>query len=113
MSRPNEVRKTIKGLIQLLAAIFLLGLLLEIGFPFALVLMTYAMGLALAGPSRWHKWSIVFAIVTALIPAAAIYLWPKLPQDGILIGIIMFGLAPLLPAFYLWLAHQLRRTGEA
>ena len=100
--------KTLKALLLILAAVFLLGLLIDVGLPFAMFIVTFAMGLAIVGPSRWLRWSIVFAIASAAIIAGASYLVPKLPKDSILIGTMTFSLAPLAPAFYLWLGYLAR-----
>ena len=92
-------------MLLVLAPVFFLGLLLEVGLPFAMILMTFTMGLAITGPSRWLRWSIVFVIASAALIASVNYLLPHLPKDGIVIAIITVGLVPLTPAFYLWLAY--------
>ncbi len=47
------------------------------------------------------------ALALAIIASAA-DLIPFLHEDGILAGAMAFGLAPLAPALYLWLAYLVR-----
>ena len=107
--------KSIKVLLQVLAIALLLGLVLEGGLPFAIILVTFTMGLAIAGPSRWLRWSIVFVIASAALIASVIFVQPHLPKGGVVAGVIAVGLIPLAPAFYLWLAYlvRLRATIES
>lgn len=100
--------KIVKGLLLILATVFLLGLLIQGGLPFALLLMTFTVGLAITGVSRWLRWSIVFVIASAAIFMAAAYAQQHFPKDGIVLGTLIFGFAPLTPAFYFWLAHLSR-----
>jgi hypothetical protein len=100
--------KSIKALLQILAIALLFALVLEGGLPFTMILLTFAMGLAIARPSMWLRWSIVFVIASAALIASVIFVQPHLPKEGIVAGVITVGLLPLTPAFYLWLAYLVR-----
>jgi hypothetical protein len=90
-----------------------IAVFLWLGVVFTLTVITFAIGLAIAGPSKWIKWTTVFllaAAVSGLIFATA---GTIIPKDGVWLGLGLFGIVPLLPALFLWLAVLVRgRTGE-
>lgn len=98
-----------RHIIRLLA--ILLGTLavFRLGMGFALPLLTFAIGLAIVGPSNWLKWVALFSVVAMLTVGAFSLAASILPKDGVWVGLFMFGLIPLLPAFFLWLANVMRR----
>jgi peptidoglycan/LPS O-acetylase OafA/YrhL len=81
---------------------------------FALPIMTFSLGLAIAGPSNWIKWTAVFllaAMLSGVIFALGVAI---VPTDGVWLGLGLFGIVPLLPALLLWLAVLVRgRKDEA
>lgn len=91
---------------------FLAGLaycfLTFLGMPIGLMLLTFLIGLAIAGPAKWGRWSIAFVIASALIGGAAALLLPMVPKEGVISGVVACGIMPLIPAFLFWLAIQLR-----
>ena len=102
------LKKAIKILLLLLAAIFMLALLIETRLAIATFFVTFFIGWAIAGPARWLAWTVVF-IVAGTAATVALYLLVKLAGDGLLAGVAGFGILPLTPAFLLWLASLLRR----
>lgn len=88
-------------------------MVLHLGVGFALPLLTFAIGLAIVGPSNWFKWVVAFLIVSALSVGAFSFVAAALPKDGVWIGVLSFGLFPLLPALFLWLANAMRKRYHA
>ncbi|SFG35838.1 hypothetical protein SAMN05518865_11166 [Duganella sp. CF458] len=81
----------------------LLPLLLALLMP----VLTFAVGLVIAGPGKRLRWTVLFVATSTLFGFATPYLFR---QDGLLIGLVMFGIVPLAPAFMLWLAWKIRRS---
>jgi hypothetical protein len=81
---------------------------LRLGAALALPIMTFAIGLAIAGPSKWIKWIAVFFLAAAV--SGVIFATAKaiVPVDGVWVGLGLFGIVPLLPALFLWLAVLVR-----
>ncbi|MGW8394804.1 hypothetical protein [Pseudoduganella sp. HUAS MS19] len=104
----QALKKAVKAVLPPLAAVFIMALLIETRLAIAAFLVTFFIGLAIAGPSRWLAWSVVFAAAN-ICAMVVLHFLAKLSIDGILAGLLGFGLLPLTPAFFLWLASLLRR----
>lgn len=81
---------------------------LRLGMVLALPLLTYGIGLAIVGPSKWVKWSGTFLLVAAISGVVLTTATAILPKDGVWVGLGMFCIVPLLPALLLWLAVLVR-----
>lgn len=78
----------------------------------ALPIMTFAIGLAIVGPSKWLKWTGVFLLAAAVSGVMFVKAATILPKDGVWLGIGLFGIVPLLPTLFLWLAVLVRGRKE-
>jgi hypothetical protein len=89
-----------------------IAIFLRLGAVLALPIMTFSIGLAIVGPSKWIKWIAVFLI--AAMASGAIFAIAKafIPMEGVWVGLALFGIVPLLPALFLWLAVLLRGREE-
>lgn len=105
------LKKAVKTLLLLLVIVFVLALLVETRLAIAPFLITFIIGLAIAGPARWLAWTAVFVVASAFA-SVVLYFLTKLSSNGVLAGVVVFGLLPLIPAFQLWLACLLRRRSD-
>ena len=105
--------KIVNKLIVPAAALLLLLILYSLNYALILAAVTFAVGLAIAGPAHWFKWTITFLAASTLLGAIAGYFFRQVP-DGVVGGLIMCALMPLVPAFLLWLAHLINaRSNKA
>jgi hypothetical protein len=89
------------------------AVLLRLGMGIALPLLTFGVGLAVVGPSKWAKWTGAFLLVAAISGVVLAAATAILPKDGVWVGLVLFSLVPLLPALFLWVAVLIRgRTEE-
>ncbi|HEY0589814.1 MAG TPA: hypothetical protein VGD52_27050 [Pseudoduganella sp.] len=105
------LKKAIKTLLVLLAAVFIFALLIETRLAIATLFVTFFIGWAIAGPARWLAWTVVFIIASAFT-MAVLHVLAKSASGGLLAGVLGFGILPLTPAFFLWLASMLRRLHD-
>jgi hypothetical protein len=105
------LQKSLKTLLLVLAAVFLLGLLIETRLAIATMLVTFFLGLAIAGPSKWLSLTVAL-VMTGVFAITAVYLLAAWSNGGILAGLIGFGILPLAPALFLWMACLIRRRND-
>lgn len=81
----------------------------RLGEVFAFILMTFIIGLAIVGGKNWKAWSGIFVL------SAGIFVVIFLSIGAIgsttsthLVGILGFGLLPLMPTLLIWFACLLR-----
>jgi hypothetical protein len=107
------VDKLVNKLIVPAAALLLLLILFSLNYALILAAVTFAVGLAIAGPAHWFKWTITYLAASTLLGAIAGYFFRQVPE-GVVGGLIMCALVPLVPAFLLWLAHLINaRSNKA
>lgn len=102
------MKKAVETLAVTIAAVVLLVVLVSLNYALIMIALTFSVGLAIAGPANWLRWTVTFAAVSALSSAIVEYGLPKLLPEGVISGLLMCGLMPLAPAFLLWLAHLIR-----
>jgi hypothetical protein len=73
------------------------------------LILSFALGLAIAGPGRRVLWSVV-AVLISCIPVLVLAFGSALPDvnGNLYFGVMAFGLFPLFPALLLWLANTIR-----
>lgn len=91
------------------AAIVLLLMLLSFNYALIMTALTFAVGLAIAGPANWLRWTVTFVATSALSGAILAYGFPRSMPEGVISGLVMCALMPLVPAFMLWLAHLIHK----
>ncbi|WP_431479417.1 hypothetical protein [Massilia eburnea] len=103
------MKKPVKALAVTVAAFVLLLVLVSLNYALIMIALTFSVGLAIAGPANWLRWTATFAAVSALSGAIVEYGLPKLLPEGVISGLVLCGLMPLTPAFMLWLAHLIHK----
>lgn len=72
-------------------------------------LLAFFCSLALVGPGNRVIWCTVFALLSMAMFALLAWVLTHLPEQGRLLGgVLLYGLLPLSPAVFLWVAHRLR-----
>jgi hypothetical protein len=106
------MKKALEKLAVSVAAVVLLLMLISLNYGLIMIALTFSVGLAIAGPANWLRWTAAF-LATSVISGAIMACWFRqaLPE-GVFGGIVLCGLMPLAPAFMLWLAHLIRKHSE-
>jgi hypothetical protein len=81
---------------------------LWLGAVLTLPVITFAIGLVIAGPSKWIQWTAVFFLAASVSGVIFATAGTIIPKDGVWLGLGLFGIVPLLPALFLWLAVLVR-----
>jgi len=86
----------------------------RLGELLGLAVLTFACGSALAGKGNQLAWTVSFFLIVGALAALLAALSGPLapPRDSIPMGLLVFGLAPLIPALLLWSAHTVRTRGK-
>jgi hypothetical protein len=81
-----------------------IAIFLRLGAVLALPIITFSIGLAIVGPSKWIKWIAVFLLAAMVSGGIFAIAMAIVPMEGMWVGLGLFGIVPLLPALFLWLA---------
>ena len=102
-----------KSVPRFFAYVILSALFWYMGAAFAIIAMTYSVGLCIAGTKHTARWTVHFLILTAALVAIA-SATKEIEQilHPILAGVLMFSLLPMIPALFLFAANRIKNQSS-
>lgn len=95
------------------AYVSLSALFWYLGSTFAIVALTYSIGLCITGVKHALRWTAYFIVLSTALASLA-FLTHQFEQilPPLFAGLLLFGLAPLTPALYLIAANQIKNQSR-